>query len=35
MPSTAAKAANRIVISKRGPVKASQLLNGRPPMFIG
>src|SRR6185436_15063168 len=35
MPSTAVSAANRIVVSKVGGMKDTQLWNGRPPMFIG
>ena len=35
IPSTAVRAATRIVVSKAGGMNAGQLWNGRPPMFIG
>ena len=35
MPSTAVRAAKRMVVSKAGGTKAGQLWKGLPPMFIG
>ena len=35
MPSTAVRAAKRMVVSKAGGMNAGQLWNGLPPMFIG
>ena len=35
MPSTAAPAANRIVVSNAGTMNDGQLWNGRPPMLKG